>query len=423
MRTKREPTANQTRTTRGVRELHRPGRPNPFGVQWREKVAAGVGQGIATKIKTLFFPTKESRDRKMADLVTMKRGGMMMHSISRAELDDYRAFKAACEGETWQNVVAGWKAHGTATGATTCRITVAVAVTDYLVLMEKRRDEGKLGKDTFRQKDHKLRMFSDHFGTTKLDAVTADDIEMWVDDFDEVRTDVTFDNYVKHVSSLFGYWIKTKRALRDNPCEQIHRRNDGIGKVEMITPAQTAQLFHTAMTFADPKTGAKTFMPIIGRLALEAFIGLRFGSGSRIAKEDINFVDKGVTLQKSKTKTRRRYYIDHLPAQLWDWLAISPESGWALTPRQYMGLKSSLFLVANVPHPRNCLRHSFATYDVAAHHDAGRTARILCHRDQELLWKHYLGIATSEQGKLYQSITPTTAQAIAVGFTEAVQGA
>ena len=118
--------------------------------------------------------------------------------------------------------------------------------------------------------------------------------------------------------------------------------------------------------------------------------------------------------------TRDTWVSFELPEQFWEWMAITPEECWSLTPREYLGLKSRLFVVANVPHPPNCLRHGFCTYDIAANKNPGRTATRLCHTDQEELWEHYNGEATSEAGKKYQRITPTTAAEIAKGFVPAV---
>jgi hypothetical protein len=117
-----------------------------------------------------------------------------------------------------------------------------------------------------------------------------------------------------------------------------------------------------------------------------------------------------------KLKTKKRHYIDGLPGQVWEWLAVTPEACWDLTARQYMELKSRLFVEAGVPHPHNCLRHSFCTYDVAAHKNPGRTAYILCHRNQDLLWDRYKGNAKEADGVTYQAITPGKAASLAEGY-------
>ena len=151
---------------------------------------------------------------------------------------------------------------------------------------------------------------------------------------------------------------------------------------------------------------------------MEAFAGLRFSSAFKLEKHDVNFVDKGILLPAHKLKTGkgrggRRRYIDKLPENLWSWLAVTNDACWALQSSDWMHLKSDLFTKAKVPHPHNSLRHSFATHHMAWQGDAARTAAILCHKDQQELWEHYNGCATSVAGAAYFTITPLTAAAMA----------
>jgi len=240
----------------------------------------------------------------------------------------------------------------------------------------------------------------------KLDAVTKNDIEDWIDGLDGVESDGTFDNYAKHIRAFFTHFVEEK-VIRENPALRIKRRGEGMGEVVVISPADTARLLHVCQT--NP-----AYRPMINRLALECFIGMRFETASKIKKSDIKRADKGVNIRAEISKDRRRHYLDGLPDNLWSWLDVEPDTGWDLTPRQYMGLKSALFVAAQVPHPRNCLRHGFVTYHVAAFKDPGRTAFIICHTgNQTLLYEHYKGMATEADGKLFWTLTPQTAEAIA----------
>lgn len=56
--------------------------------------------------------------------------------------------------------------------------------------------------------------------------------------------------------------------------------------------------------------------------------------------------------------------------------------------------------------PKNALRHSFVTYHVALHRNPGKTALIVSHRDQDCLYRHYLGIANQKDAKEYFKILP-----------------
>lgn len=395
-------------STRGVLFIYRPGRENPYGVQWPEYVFDPVTNARKRRRRSLYFPTAESRETKAKELREARRSRMLVSSVSRAEIDEFRAFKSVVGDAPWQNIVAGWRAHQLATGILECMTTVEAAAKTYLERAEKLLARDKLSKGHVRHMRHKIELFVEQFGDMMLDKVTRAQIEDWIDDFDDIESEFTFDNYVKHISAFFSYFVD-ERVIAENPATRIERRSDGVGEVGIISVAQTAQLFHTCMT-------VERFKPLIGRLAMEAFAGLRFGSGCRLEKADINVEDKGVLLPKKKLKTKRRHYIDGLPENIWSWIAINPDGCWDVTPRQYMGLKSELFVVAKVPHPNNCLRHNFATYHVAAEKNPGLTAYLLCHRNQDQLYEHYKGRAKDTAGKLYQTITPQTAKQLSVGF-------
>lgn len=422
MRTKHKPDgatdgSPAARKTRGVRKLLRPNRPNPYGVQWPEKVWDEKAGTMVRKTKTLFFPTEEARDTKYREQVDARRSRMVVSSASRSELEEFRAFKAVTEGVPWQTVVAGWRAWLSSTGQKVCTVTVEEAAATYMANAKKLKDSNKLSPDTYRQKKHKMKLFVEDFGHLTLDRVDHHDVREWIEGCDDVESDFTFDNYRKQIVTFFSACVELG-YITVNPVKKLKSKSDGIGEVHIISPSQTAQLFHTALTYRDG-SGDASFMPAIGRLALEAFVGLRFASSCRLEKSDLNTADKGILLPKRKLKTKRRHYIDGMPDQIWDWIAITPESCWTLTPRQYMELKSKLFKQANVPHPHNCLRHGFATYHVAALKNPGLTAYLLCHRDQDELFEHYKGIATEAEGKLYHTLTPETVATARAGFVPA----
>ena len=386
-------------------------RPHPYGVQWRETIwdptaNHGVGAQVE-KTKTEFFDTIEKRDARAAVIRRDRKKGAL-RTASRTEAEDWRAFQTAVNGTPWQDVVAGWRSWMIQSGLKECTVTVDEAVKAELARAAALVAAGRMSPDTFRQKDHKLPLFAAQFGHLRLNQVTAPDVEAWIEDFDQVESEATFNNYRKHASTVFTAYVASGVLLR-NPVDNVKLRDASTGEVGILTVKETAHLFHFA-------NSTEKFRTMVGRLALEAFIGLRFSSGCRLEKKDINFDDRGILLPKKKLKTKKRHYIDGLPGQVWEWLAVTPEACWDLTARQYMELKSRLFVEAGVPHPHNCLRHSFCTYDVAAHKNPGRTAYILCHRNQDLLWDRYKGNAKEADGVTYQAITPATAQALAAAY-------
>lgn len=383
---------------RGIRKLQ-VDRPKPFGVEWR----------VEGRRKTEWFAKAADRDKRYDSLLRDHRKGTLAQNIDRRAVAEWLAFKSAIGEDTdWRDVVAGWRAHLQDTGRSVCTKTIADACAEYMEVQEKLFRTGQLSADTMRHKRQKIgKLFSESFGANRLDQVPAEEIEDWiVDDLGFENAD-TVNTYRKHIRAFFSYFSK---EVPRNPADDIEVRAAAVEYVNILTVRDTARLFEYALNHQ---------RVALGRLAIEAFVGLRFGSGQRVEKTDINFEDKGILLPAKKIKTNRRHYIDGLPENIWPWLDATTEDCWTLSPSEWMHIKSDLFRDAGVPHPRNCLRHSFATYHVAAFKNPGLTATILCHTNQAKLWAHYNGNATQAFGRMYFEITPETAQRIS--RSEAVQ--
>ena len=56
--------------------------------------------------------------------------------------------------------------------------------------------------------------------------------------------------------------------------------------------------------------------------------------------------------------------------------------------------------------PNNAMRHSYATYHLALHQDAPRTAHELGHTGPGMLYRHYRNLATQADARRYFRITP-----------------
>lgn len=398
------------------------GRPKPFGIQWREwewDPAANGGQGTeVVRRKTEFFKTEEARDAAAAARRKAKARGQGAIPM-RAEIEEFRAFKAAIGNANWREVVNGWRSDLANRGMIECSATVLDAAKREIDRATKLVDEGKMSADTLRQKRQKLDLWAEHFGPLPLNKLKGIDVEAWIDGLEWVEKGATFNNYLKFVRNALTPYVKSGMIPR-NPCESVVRR-DETTDTGINDPQEMAVLFDFALRSDRHKVA-------IGRLALEAFVGLRFSSGARLEKADINFEDKGILLPRQKLKTGmveggKSHYIDGvIPEQIWAWLAVTPDECWALSERQYERLKCELFLDAKVRHPPNTFRHSFCTFDMLMHKKASRTAYILGHQDEDLIYQRYKGlrargrIMTEADGKLYQSLTPATVAKVAKGY-------
>jgi len=131
---------------------------------------------------------------------------------------------------------------------------------------------------------------------------------------------------------------------------------------------------------------------VCGLLALGAFAGMRSSAVSNVDYQEIDFAQRGIHTPAEKTKKRRRQWIEGLPENLWAWLERTPPEAFKMSHRQFMHRRSEALKRAGLlieaddiayrnrkreekglnrvkwkpkcP-PKNCFRHSFATYHVA----------------------------------------------------------
>ncbi len=387
---------NALQRQRGFRRVERLGRPKPYGVRWREKETDAATGLPRWKHRAEFFTTATDRDRRLADLARQKREGQLV-TIPHAEIEDWRAFKRATEGTPWTEVVAGWHAARSSAGNPVKSPLVKDQVKDHMARLTNLQKKGEVSNGTLRQRKHKLGLFAGTFGDRTIASLRGDELEVWIDSlgFDSPHS---FNAVRKNVRALFSEAVRLD-LLRKNPCDAVNKRAEGLHEVGIISPEECATLFKTGL-------GSPGHRAMIPRLALEAFAGLRFATACRVVKADLRREDKGILLPAIKMKDKRRHYIDGLPGNLWAWLDLATEATWTMTARTYLELKSSLFRLAEVPHPHNALRHSFASHHVAAFKKPGLTATLLCHGSEKKLWSNYKGNATEAEGKRWWEITP-----------------
>ncbi len=209
------------------------------------------------------FKNAKDRDEKFRELEKAAKRGTLDLVPTRDDLRDWQAFKRATHPTRWQDVVAGWRE----SGQFSCTTTVAAAVDAFIKGREKRVKEGTINESTVAHQRTDMRRFKDSFGSMKLDEPTAEQIEEWLDDL-APNSNATFNSKLKVVRSFFNGLVD-QGLVRESPAASILLRDGSIGEVGINTVAEMAQLF----------AYAKEHHPeALGRLALEAFAGLRFSS-------------------------------------------------------------------------------------------------------------------------------------------------
>lgn len=219
-----------------------------------------------------------------------------------------------------------------------------------------------------------------------LASITPADVEAWLSlSHLSSRTRL---GRLQYVRTLFGFGQR-RGYCAGNPAAAVDTPTQRSDPPGIHTPAQVRAILAAAMGCSPRLTRV---------LAIRYFAGLRTAEAARLDEADIG--PKYITVEAAKAKTRRRRLVPIHPT-LRAWLDLGGElpgqtceqALWELTRR------------IGVPWPRNCARHSFVSYHLAAHGSAAQTALIAGH-SEAMLFAHYRELVTPEAAAEFWALTP-----------------
>lgn len=374
---------------RGITLVPFPLRPaRPYGVQWR----------IDGKRKTKTFPTKEKQiDFAKALSGDAKQNGLTAFRLDEGEAREWRAFRAMVGADADLAAVAAcWERHKAAAVPTLGLIEAVAAYT------EAKRAEG-IPENTIAHFKPIFDRLELSLGNRNIGNVTAADIGAFM--AEQKGSENTKRTRFARVRALFN-WLVVTRKLGSSPFDGMRPPKVSAKEVEILTLKQSQLLFSKNAKNEDGRPVDQERRELLGRLALEAFAGLRNDTAGQIVAAEIH--PDGLRIPAAKIKTKQNQFLDGLPANLHAWLQWSKPEHWSMTQRQYLEAKTGAFVRAGVPHPRNCLRKGFGSYHVAAFKNPAKTSVIMCHKSPKMLWDTYRGIATEADGVAYFEINPPT---------------
>ena len=373
------PAADGERTDggqRGVRRWTNERRPNrPFVVTWRDDEGA-------KREKT--FTDEEARN-DFADSLDKKRAklGERVLNFDPRAWEDFQAFRRKVNFASLDDIAESWNRH---------RVIATIDTNEAVNRFMAEKTREGVDKDSLRHYRVNFARFTARFGTTKLAFLTVEGLKEFLDT-------LPFAPWTKHshhrcLRSLFHFAQLNEWVDRD-PMKLIK-------PIKLMPESICTLTIEQGQAFFE----ANKDEVCIGRLAMEAFAGLRFSSAQLVRPQDINWTEHGIEFEANRIKTGQRQYIDGLPDNLWAWMKHAPEKCWAMTERQYLDAKSKAFVRARVPNEGNVLRHSFCSYHYAAYKNPPLTAAILCHTNLKMLQRHYKGKATQKDGLAWFNILP-----------------
>ena len=232
-----------------------------------------------------------------------------------------------------------------------------------------------------------------------ISSITAKLIEQWLVGL-KVGPRARNNNRMS-VVTLFHYARKHGYLPEDEPtkADAVNKAKDRGGRIDLLKPEQMAKL----MAKADGK--------IALYLALAGFAGIRAAEILRLEWKDFNFARGHVTIAADKAKTATRRLVP-----------IAPNLAEYLRPYHHAAgrvfkakddKRAIAFAKKNGidPWPINCLRHSFASYRLAATADAARVALELGNSPAKL-FSNYRELADEHDATAWFVIAPKRSKKI-----------
>lgn len=378
-----------------IKAHFREGRKKPWEARW----------WVNRKPRSRFFSTEKERDKFIRDF----KKEIAQHGTEVFQFDKGVARRWQTVAEILPEVdpvemAEFWLANHTAGQDR----TFSEAMQAYLLEMQRAGRDEEYQKQILRA----LGRFSAKHGEKALKDITTQDISEFIHDLPFQA--VSKKHYRTYLVGAFKWFIRQKWT-KSNPVSAVPTPKVHLAEPGILTVTETEALFR-ANEKVDPE--------ICGLLALGAFAGMRSSAISRLAWEELDFKNRAILTPAAKTKKGRRQFIEGLPDNLWAWLEKTPKKAFRMTTRQFAHRREAAFSRAGLlvtrtaakaskgklqpkSPPKNCLRHSFVSYHVALHRDPGKTALLVSHKNQSILWDHYLGVATAKDAKDYFGILPS----------------
>ena len=358
---------------------------------------------ISGKSEVSAFKTKEELIAFAKERMKLRQnhGVVEAQRFNKSEADGWKFFRSTVGYEAdLKEIAECWLRHGKGSSS----LTVSLAVEKYLAAKEAEN----ISPENFRHQKARLAYLTESkLGNEKVSSVTREDISSWLAALpDEIKATQTKRDYQKNVKSVFT-WLQNNAEIKINPLNGLKLPKllpEELKKKPVLKPEEAKSLFEANLNSPHAKE-------VLGRLALEAFAGIRYTTVSRITSSiaanafnhDLNLI----TLNAEITKNRSDQSIDNSEQNLWLWLKWSEPHNWKLSPRNYLKLKSECFIRANVPHPKNVLRKSFATHHLTKYGDSGKTANALHHTSFSILEKNYRSLSLGKPSAIaYFKISP-----------------
>jgi integrase len=252
-------------------------------------------------------------------------------------------------------------------------------------------------------------LFAERFGQRAIAGITVEELDTFMRDIP--GSPVTRSNWRRNISVLFGV-AEARGYIDRNPVLRTSKPKLIDKAPEIFTPDEIRALLEAAQ---------RIHPDAVPMLAIGAFAGVRDAELKRLHWQEVNLQRNLIEIRPEKSKTAKRRFIEIQP-NLAQWLAPHAARHGSLVPRNARKKVDAVCKAAELQRwSKNGLRHSFASYRLAATNNAPLVATELGHTSPAMLFSVYRELVHPDEAARYWQITPAVEAANVVTFANEAQ--
>jgi integrase len=237
----------------------------------------------------------------------------------------------------------------------------------------------------------RLNRFVLDFGPRKLADIQPAEIDRWLRELGLAAS--TRNSFRMRVHTLFEY-ARICGWVSQNPVSEVRKVKVRESVPGILEPMQIARLLESA----DEAT--------LPYFAIAVFGGLRTAELQKLEWRDVRFDERLIEIRASTSKTASRRFVTIRP-NLAAWLEpYRGQVGKVCPPHLYGRTVEDRKRAGILRWPSNCLRHSFASYALAAFNDLNTLTLELGHVNATMLFQHYRELVTPATAAEFWKIAP-----------------
>jgi integrase len=366
----------------------------PYGDPNRPNLTFVVGYREAGKRKRSFFETKEQAQ----SFAAFKNAELRHNGVEHAEFPT--AWRVMAQdamqrlkpfGKTIADAVQHYVAH-LKSSERSCTVVQLVKE-----LLKAKEADGVSQRQLYNLKS-RLGYFAQEFDGRMVATISSKGIDDWLRSLDvgpQTR------NHYRAVTILaFNFAIRSGYAVE----------NPALGAAKAKVVGQPPGILSVEQASAILVNSSQELLAYI---AIGLFAGLRRAELERLDWSEIDFDSNLIEVTAAKSKTAQRRFVTLQP-NLRAWLLPLRQLKGYVTPQENFrqAFEQVREAAGIVEWPGNALRHSFASYHLAAFKNAASTALELGHHDSRVTFAHYRELVKPKDAARYWKIRPARTEKV-----------